>query len=212
MPRFLLVFAAVLGLSLLAPRPAAAYYDDVHYVLTYYIARQSGYTPLQAHRVASACSMVDWDPDTEPVQPLGQGLLVFTPLDGKAQNPRAKFHAMRDDRVWDQALGTSKNGAEAQGGVLGRARRDRDADDVAGLAGGLLRLEDVQQVDTGRLCDLGASRTEQDGAVLVGRRQYRHGDHVDSRDGVRQLRAERELGWGDLGREGVCRRRHEIRW
>src|SRR5947207_2064631 len=49
-------------------QPAAAYYDDVHYALNYYIARVVGYTPLQAHRLASLCVMVDYAHDTEPTQ------------------------------------------------------------------------------------------------------------------------------------------------
>ncbi len=55
---------------------AFAYYDDVHYALTYYIARQSGYTPEQSFRIASACSSVDWDEHTEPVQSHGQVSLL----------------------------------------------------------------------------------------------------------------------------------------
>lgn len=57
-------------------QPCASYYDDVHYALTYYIARQSGFTPEQSYRIASACSSVDWDDQTEPVQAHGQVALL----------------------------------------------------------------------------------------------------------------------------------------
>lgn len=100
---------------------AHAYYDDVHYALTYYIARQSGYTPQQAYRVASACSMVDWDPETEPVQGGNQAYLLFTKMATAAQKPRCKFHAMRDETTYDDVLGTTgKDALEAQGAVLKR--------------------------------------------------------------------------------------------
>src|SRR5687768_11888225 len=122
-----------------AVRPASAYYDDVHYALTYYICRQSGYTPLQAYRIASACSATDWDPDTEPVQPIGQlkiltdpalGVLLphtryidptrwlamseidlkillsgFKPMTANGQDPRWKFHAMRNEREFSDVIG-----------------------------------------------------------------------------------------------------------
>ncbi len=114
----ILLLAAIGLLSPIAAKPAYAYYDDVHYALTYYLARQSGYTPLQAYRIASVCSMVDWDPDTEPVQGANQAYLLLTPFKGAAQAPRAKFHAMRDEREHSNVLGGSENGVVAQGGVL----------------------------------------------------------------------------------------------
>lgn len=117
MPRFLFLLIVLFSLTVVGSKPAFAYYDDVHYALTYYIARQSGYTPQQAHRIASACSMVDWDPDTEPVQGANQGWLLVG-LKGAAQAPRAKFHAMRDEREYDNVLGNSENGQAAQAGVL----------------------------------------------------------------------------------------------
>jgi hypothetical protein len=109
---------AMLSFGTLSPI-SNAYYDDVHYVLTYYIGRQSGLTHLQAYRVASLCSMVDWDPDTEPVQGSNQAWLLIG-LDGAAQKPRARFHAMRDETEWDDCLGNSENGNAAQGGVIKR--------------------------------------------------------------------------------------------
>lgn len=95
-----------------------AYYDDVHFALTYYMARKSGYTAIQSYRVASACSATDWDPDTEPVQGKNQAWLLLSPFEGAAQNPRWKFHAMRNEREFDSVLGKSENGALADGGVF----------------------------------------------------------------------------------------------
>lgn len=134
------IAAACLLMAL--PVPLQAYYDDVHYALTYYIARQSGYTPLQAYRIASACSAVDWDPDTEPVQPIGQirvlfdkaliplaigtrlipsgaQLLVgFNPLENGAEVPRWKFHAMRNEAVYRDVIGRGAGSQESQTAVL----------------------------------------------------------------------------------------------
>lgn len=50
--------------------PLLAYDDDVHYAFTFFVARQVGYTALQAHRIASACLAIDDDSDTESVQGL----------------------------------------------------------------------------------------------------------------------------------------------
>ena len=69
--RLRLAAAAAVCALLLAP-PAEAYYDDVHYSLTYYLARAVGYTPEQAHRIANADHSIDYDPDTEPVQQAAQ--------------------------------------------------------------------------------------------------------------------------------------------
>lgn len=42
--------------------------DDTHYILTYYIARQVGYSDQEAHRIASATVSVDYDDNTKPVK------------------------------------------------------------------------------------------------------------------------------------------------
>jgi len=90
----------------------------VHYALTYYIARQTGYTPLQAYRIASACVSVDYDEDTEPVQKTGQAELLFTPFTGRAGNPRWKFHAMRNEDMFKDCLGNGKDAQLADGQVF----------------------------------------------------------------------------------------------
>ncbi|MBL8061105.1 MAG: hypothetical protein JNK63_10380 [Chthonomonas sp.] len=117
------------------------YYDDVHYSLSYYIARQAGYTPQQSHRIASAASMVDWDPETEPVQSGGQARTMIDADRGvidaiqraieskgrlwelqlkpypAASTPRFRFHAFRNEMEHDHAVGGGENGIIAQGEV-----------------------------------------------------------------------------------------------
>ncbi len=99
----------------LLPSTSHAYYDDVHYALTYYLARAAGYTPMQAHRIASADVMTDYDFHTEPVQAAAQaawvgGATVNKIVPGssvaayptkeaarwQAQIPRIDFHAFMD--------------------------------------------------------------------------------------------------------------------
>ncbi|GEM_PF-5108237 len=107
-----IIVCAVSFLSL--PSTSHAYYDDVHYALTYYLARAVGYTPMQAHRVASADVMTDYDFNTEPVQGaaqaawLGQAAVKEVPGLGhityptkeaarwQAEVPRIDFHAFMD--------------------------------------------------------------------------------------------------------------------
>ncbi len=81
--------ALLVPLTLLAfPRAARAYWDDLHFQLTYYLARQVGYTPEQAYRLAAADLSTDYDPATEPVQ-------HDDPTEAN-QTPRFRFHAFRD--------------------------------------------------------------------------------------------------------------------
>jgi hypothetical protein len=102
----------VAGTLALGVAPAQAYYDDIHYALTYYIARMIGCTPEQSYRLASANVSVDWSPPTEPVQ----GVWPTT----TTQEPRAKFHAFRDETRFPESIGDGKNGPEAE-----RAIRDQ---------------------------------------------------------------------------------------
>lgn len=77
-----LVVAAAVGTM------ARAYHVDTHWYLTFAIARDAGFTPLQAERIAIANQLCDEHPLLEPVQ-LG--------LHRKAaQIPRARYHAMFD--------------------------------------------------------------------------------------------------------------------
>ncbi len=151
-------FVALLLLSPPGQKKAFAYYDDVHYALTYYICRQNGYTPLQSYRIASVCSAVDWDPDTEPVQPMGQLKIVahgavplieplsrviylsrdpeellldalkmdysgLKPMVAHGQDPRWRFHAMRNELVYSDAIGRGSGAVEADAAIL----KQRDA-------------------------------------------------------------------------------------
>lgn len=97
-----LVFAVVLSGGLLWLTPSVGgYYDDGHYSFTYYLARECGYTPLQAHRLASANVSVDHPSNswTEPVQMARQVIDAHTVgITDAAQKPRVEFHAFRDAR------------------------------------------------------------------------------------------------------------------
>ncbi len=71
-----------------------AYYPEVHYALTYYLARKVGYTYEQALRLASADASIDESDLTEPCQ-----YFQIAPKTGDAQTPRVKFHAFLDERA-----------------------------------------------------------------------------------------------------------------
>jgi hypothetical protein len=101
-----LALSGSLVVLLLCATPAFGYYDDVHYALTYYVARAVGYTQEQAYRVASACVSVDYSPATEPVQ---AGISAIYELP-RAQEPRWRFHAFRNEIKFKDVVG---NGADA---------------------------------------------------------------------------------------------------
>jgi hypothetical protein len=75
--------------------PAAAYDNDTHYYLVYYLARKMGYSSIQSRRIALADVSVDYDPHTEPVQDYG--------VSNAAQQPRVAFHAFLDERKFSLA-------------------------------------------------------------------------------------------------------------
>ncbi len=112
-----LVRLALAVLTVIASTLSFGYYDDVHYALTYYMARKSGFTAIQAYRIASVCVSVDYDEDTEPVQKLGQFLQTLKLSDSIAQAPRFSFHAMRDVREHPKSVGKGEDAAAAQGDV-----------------------------------------------------------------------------------------------
>ena len=114
----LIVFISIL---ILHSNRVEAYYDDMHYDFTYYLARSVGYTPEQAYRIASADLSIDYDPDTEPVQQTAQlkmwaAAAAYHVRDpsGKLWTkerksyvsipsiPRIKFHAMMDCFNWEK--------------------------------------------------------------------------------------------------------------
>lgn len=102
------ILALAMGFAF-SERQVDTYYDDTHYSFTYYMARTCGYTPDQAHRLASANASVDYSPFTEPVQSFG--------VTDAAQGPRVRFHAFRDARLYS---GTEKNLADRA--IQGQAR------------------------------------------------------------------------------------------
>lgn len=117
------LFRVTMILLTAVPAMAHCYYDDVHYGLTYYIARQTGFTPQQAHRIASACSAVDWDERTEPVRLDRQLLALLTPLEIDIHGPRSKFHAFRDESDTNRrVLGNEKDAGVAQEEVYAKLR------------------------------------------------------------------------------------------
>jgi hypothetical protein len=100
-----------------ARQPVAAYYDDMHYSVTYFIARECGFTPLQARRVASANLSVDYSALSEPEQ--RDRLKPNEPTYNlSAQEPRVFFHAMRDERVPSKDVQVSDAAVRRQSEIL----------------------------------------------------------------------------------------------
>jgi hypothetical protein len=105
-------------LSLAVTAPAFAYWDDVHYYLTYYIARVVGYTPAQAYRAAAADLSTDYWETTEPTQMSRMDYLMGAREDAPAkQRPRWMFHAFRDETRFPDAVGLGSGAIPAREGV-----------------------------------------------------------------------------------------------
>jgi len=119
----------ILGVCLLTlkPAPAAAYWDDVHYHLTYFVARLAGFTPQQAYRLAAADLSADYHAATEPTQiTASEALLgVPDPQPPAKQNPRWWFHAFRNqtDPRFLKAIGNGPGAAEADAAILAQGDR-----------------------------------------------------------------------------------------
>ncbi len=60
-------FFLVVGLLLASVAPAPAYDTDIHFYLTYYLARMSGFNADEALLVAQTAEYTDWNENTEPV-------------------------------------------------------------------------------------------------------------------------------------------------
>jgi hypothetical protein len=105
-------FLAAAFLLFVSTPKATAYYDDVHYGLTYVVARMVGYTPQQAYRIASACVSIDYSKKTEPVQVYGAatGNLLITP----DEPPRWRFHAFRNEGMFPTSVGGANPAAERE--------------------------------------------------------------------------------------------------
>jgi hypothetical protein len=115
----------ILMLVVAAAGPVLAYDNDTHYCLTYFLARQIGYTPKQAHQIASGAVAVDLSPATEPLQV--PKTLANDPI---ASEIRANFHAFADSAVYDRvekarlANGDSEAAAAMKATEAARATRD----------------------------------------------------------------------------------------
>lgn len=105
--RSLFLTVVCLGWLVCPTNSVHAYYDDVHYALTYYIAREIGYTPEQALRLAGATVSIDYYEATEPVQ-AGLSSLLALP---RAAEPRWRFHAFRNEIKFKNPVGS---GADAE--------------------------------------------------------------------------------------------------
>lgn len=105
-------FVQVVLLMALSATPGWSYYDDVHFHLTYYIARVVGFTPAQATKIAGANVSVDYSQRTEPVQ-------GFWPTEA-TQAPRFRFHAFRDESRFPASIGDMENAAEADRAIRGQ--------------------------------------------------------------------------------------------
>lgn len=94
-----LAFIALLAAAGVASlQVVTAFDDDTHYAFTYYMARECGYTPLQARRMASADVSVD-SVDSPATEPVGNGRsqgLAAVGISNKARVPRVAFHAFMD--------------------------------------------------------------------------------------------------------------------
>jgi hypothetical protein len=105
-------------LLLLATTPAFAYWDDVHYHLTYYVARVVGYTPEQAYRVAAADLSTDTAATTEPTQMTKFDYVLGAKEDEPArQAPRWRFHAFRDQTRFADAVGGGAGATRADAAI-----------------------------------------------------------------------------------------------
>jgi hypothetical protein len=113
-------WSGVLAVLLLAvpQAPAFAYWDDVHYYLTYYIARVVGYTPDQAFRVAAADLSVDYCEATEPTQMSAVDYVAGAREDTpEKQRPRWTFHAFRDETRFPGAIANDPQAVVAEQAV-----------------------------------------------------------------------------------------------
>ena len=117
---FLLFFVCLGGLCV---RPAAAYWDDVHYFLTYIIARYAGFTPAQAYRVSAANLFIDYNDRVKPDQVPKDTNELTAILQGRKRfpegllRPRWRFHAFRDESRFEDVIGNDPKAEEAEKAV-----------------------------------------------------------------------------------------------
>ena len=102
------IFCAALAIGV--PCLAQAYDDDTHFVFTFLAARASGYSPIQASRIASACVEIDSEANktTEPKQYYGT-VAGTVHLSSTAYRIRRDFHAMLDQARFPESVITGKS-------------------------------------------------------------------------------------------------------
>ncbi len=107
---------------------AGAFWDDVHFYLTYITARYAGFTPAQALRTAIADMAVDYEVFSEPSQlPKSEidTILIlkgFSDFTAKQLDPRWMFHAFRDEKRFPGAIGNAGKAAIAEEAVNEQGR------------------------------------------------------------------------------------------
>jgi hypothetical protein len=108
----LTVMAALLLLA--TPSSVFAYDNDTHFWLTYYLARKTGYSHVQAEQVASANISVDLDVHTDPVVARPNFLNDIFKPGFMLQFVRATLHAlpMRSDLVSEFNGTIDRNGKQ----------------------------------------------------------------------------------------------------
>lgn len=93
----------MVSVALASPTFAHAYSYDTHWYLTYLLARDAGFTRVQAERIAVADQLCDEHPKLEPLQLASQFSTIPTEMD-KKHGPRVRIHAMMNEsggyRVW----------------------------------------------------------------------------------------------------------------
>ncbi len=103
------------ALAIGVPCLAQAYDDDTHFVFTFLAARASGYSPIQASRIASACVEIDSElnENTEPKQLKRTLVDMLTGYGGKdavtGYRIRRDFHAMLDQARFPESVITGKS-------------------------------------------------------------------------------------------------------
>jgi hypothetical protein len=177
--------AALLVALLLAPAKGHAYDYDTHYLWTYYLALNAGFTDRQAYQIASGAQAIDVDRDVNPIF-LGslEAYRVYSPSLGSllqryfdpANDPRDRYRATQELWEYDPGINlTAVLGPESRFGnpAMGRVWRyyhcfvDRTLQDRFELA---LRGELPWSFD-----DLVGLATQVDGRVGEARVQRRQG-------------------------------------
>ena len=151
--------------------PLGLYETDVHYYLTYYLARQTGcFTQKEARQIALGDEETDNNPHTRP----GPRSLDPITAEGQRQRDRnAHFHGLTDDQTRAQDLSNLMNGA-MQGNRMERLTNfgrymhyfqdtfsHRDYHDPSIGHGAAGHLPDKTNQDVGKAMDMARQSFEQ---------------------------------------------------